>query len=74
MVSNPQVEVDESDDEIMQKMLHTDGLKAKEATLIHIEEQDEVTVNDFLSLQHWHNLTAKERCKTEKMTETFLII
>lgn len=54
----------ENDDKITQKMSHKSGLKAIEAALTYIEQQDKTTSHDLLLLQCRHSLTAKKRCKT----------
>ncbi|KAG8306679.1 hypothetical protein J6590_041287 [Homalodisca vitripennis] len=53
MVTNPHNVADDDTDEIVDKISHSDGLKAKalEAALAYIEQQEESTPADVLHLQ-----------------------
>ncbi|XP_046674684.1 tigger transposable element-derived protein 2-like [Homalodisca vitripennis] len=55
MVTNPHNVADDDTDEIVEKISHSDGLKALEAALAYIEQQEELTPADVLHLQRWRN-------------------
>ncbi|XP_046666442.1 jerky protein homolog [Homalodisca vitripennis] len=67
MVTNPHNVADYDTDEIVEKISHSDGLKALEAALAYIEQQEESTPADVLHLQRWCNSAASKR--QQKLTQ-----
>lgn len=64
MVRKPDEDESEDDlDEVVPKISHSDGLKAIETTIAYIEQQDECTAQDVLSLQCWRSIAAGKRGK-----------
>lgn len=64
MVRKPDEDESEDDlDEVVPKISHSDGLKAIETTIAYIEQQDECTAQDVLSLQRWRSIAAGKRGK-----------
>ncbi|KAJ4437637.1 hypothetical protein ANN_17782 [Periplaneta americana] len=50
-----------SDNEGIERISHTPGIRAIEAALAYIEQQEESTVYDFLQLRRWHTIAVSKR-------------
>lgn len=73
IVTNPQHTEEDEADEIVQKISHSDGLKAIESTLAYIEQQEESSPHDLMFLQRWRTIAASKRGKklTQKTINDF---
>lgn len=50
----------------MGRMSHTEGVKALEAALSYMEQQEEVTASDVMCLRHCQDLMVRKRSNAGK--------